>query len=181
MYGYTGFFMQMVWTTQQRENMQMWAMGPIVQNWDHTYSLKPEDKTYLEGFLGVKADDLLAKMNARPKISPCVRCRDYTYRFGTVRGALTRPVITMHTTNDGLADINHEGYYRDAVASWDCSEHLVQAFVSRVGHNGFNATQILTALAAMEKWLDTGVRPEAASFPEDQGFDNHFVAPRWPY
>ncbi len=179
-YGFTGFFMQMAWTTQQRENMQMWAMGPIVQNMDHTYSLTPDEKTYLAG-LGVNADQLLAKMNARPKIAPCVPCRDFAYRFGTVRGVLTKPVITMHTTGDGLADINHEGYYRDAVAFWGCSRYLAQAFVSGVGHNGFNATQILTALAALEQWLDTGIRPDASSFPEAQGFDNRFVAPRWPY
>ncbi len=179
-YTYPGYLMQIAWTTQQRENMEMWATGPIVQSFDHTYSLKPEEKTYLVG-LGVKPDDLLAKMNARPKIAPCATCRDFAYRFGTVRGALSKPVITMHTTGDGLAQINHEGYYRDAVASRGCSEYLTQAFVPGVGHNGFTATQILTALAAMEKWLDTGVRPDASSFPEERGFDNRYVPPSWPY
>ena len=179
-YGYPGFFFQMFWTTSQRESVEMWASGPIVQNLDHRYSLTPEDKAYLAGF-GVKADDLLARMNERPKVSPCETCRDYAYRFSTVRGALTKPVIAIHNTRDGVADISHEGYYRDAVASRGQSEYLVQTYVSGVGHCAFTATQILTALAAMENWLDTGVRPEAAAFPETQGFDNKFVPPHWPY
>ncbi len=178
--GVPGYMMSMLWTTQQRAGVQAWAWGPTVQNMDHRYSLKPEDKTYLAS-LGVKADDLLAKMNARPTIGPCVTCRDFTYRFATVRGFLTKPVLTMHTTADGLAEIDNEGFYRDAAAFWGCSQNLAQAFVSGVGHCAFTATQILTALAAMEKWLDTGVRPDASSFPEAQGFDNRFVPPAWPY
>jgi pimeloyl-ACP methyl ester carboxylesterase len=178
--GVPGYTMSMLWTTQQRASGQAWAWGPIVQNLDHRYSLKPEDKAYLAG-LGVKADDLLAKMNSRPQIAPCTRCRDFAYRFATVRGFLMKPVITLHTTADGLAEIDNEGDYRAAVESWGCSQNLAQAFVNRVGHCAFTATQILTTLAAMEKWLDTGVRPDASSFPEAQGFDNHFVPPLWPY
>jgi len=33
----------------------------------------------------------------------------------------------------------------------------------------------------MERWLNTGVRPDASFFPEDKGFDNKFVPPPWPY
>ncbi len=178
--GFPGYFLQMLWSTQQRETVEMWSTGPIVQNVDHQYTLKPEDKARLKD-LGVDADALLAKMNARAAVSPCSRCRDYAYRFATVRGALTKPVLTLHTTSDALAEINNEGYYRDAVASWNCSDKLLQAYVSGVGHCAFTATQILTALAAMETWLNTGVRPSGAAFPGAQGFDSGFVPPRWPY
>jgi len=178
--GYPGYFMQMLWTTQQRESIEMWSTGPIVQNVDHRYALKPDEKAYLKD-LGLDADALLSTMNARPPVYACSRCRDYAYRFATVRGILTKPVITLHTTGDGLADITNEGYYRDAVASWSCPDKLYQAYVGGVGHCAFTATQILTTLAAMEKWLDTGVRPDASAFPESQGFDTRFVAPKWPY
>ncbi|MBZ5621061.1 MAG: lysophospholipase [Acidobacteriia bacterium] len=180
MQGFPGYLMNMLWTTQQRETMEAWATGPIVQNLDHRYSLKPEDKTYLAG-LGVNPDDLLAKMNSRAPIAPCVRCRDFAYRFATVRGVLTKPVITLHTTADGLAEVNNEADYRAAVEASGCADFLAQAFVSGVGHCAFTATQILTTLAAMEKWLDTAVRPDATSFPEAQGFDSRFVPPPWPY
>jgi hypothetical protein len=180
MQGAPGYFITMLWATQQREVIESWASGPVVQNVDHRYSLGASDKAYLAG-LGVKADELLEKMNSRPPIAACARCRDFTYRAATVSGLLTRPVITLHTTDDGLAEINNESFYRDAVESWGCSQNLAQAFVSRAGHCAFTATQILTTLAAMEKWLDTGVRPDASSFPEEQGFDNRFVPPPWPY
>jgi pimeloyl-ACP methyl ester carboxylesterase len=180
MQGVPGYMMDMLWTTQQREAIEAWANGPIVQNFDHRYSLAPADKAYL-ATLGIKADDLLDKMNSWPQIAACAPCRDFAYRFATVRGALTKPVLTLHTTADGLAEINNEGYYRDVVESRGCSQNLSQAFVNGVGHCAFTATQILTTLAAMEKWLDTGVRPDASSFPEAQGFDNRFVPPPWPY
>jgi pimeloyl-ACP methyl ester carboxylesterase len=179
-WGYTGFFLNMFWTTQQREAMEAWATGPIVQHLSGPYSLKPEEKTYLAG-LGLAPDELLAKMNARLPIEACARCRDFAYRFGTVRGALTKPVITLHTTADTLADVSHESAYRAAVEAWGCTDLLAQAYVSAVGHCAFTATQLLTTLEAMEKWLDNGVRPDAVSFPEAQGFDNRFVPPPWPY
>jgi pimeloyl-ACP methyl ester carboxylesterase len=180
MQGVPGYMMTMLWTTQQRETIENWSAGPIVQNLDHRYSLEPSDKAYLSS-MGVNADELLDKMNSWPLVAGCARCRDFTYRFATVRGVLTKPVLTLHTTADGLAEINNEGYYRDAVESWGSSQYLAQAFVGGVGHCAFTATQILTAVAAVEKWLDTGTKPDASSFPEAQGFDNHFVPPPWPY
>ena len=39
----------------------------------------------------------------------------------------------------------------------------------------------VAALAAMEHWLNTGVRPDASFFPETLGFDGSFVPPPWPY
>jgi hypothetical protein len=57
-------------------------------------------------------------MNSRPQIAACARCRDFAYRFATVRGVLTKPVLTLHTTADGLTEIDNEGYYRAAVESW---------------------------------------------------------------
>ena len=48
--------MSMLWTTQQREVIENWAAGPIVQNLDRRYSLDAVDKAYLAG-LGVNADE----------------------------------------------------------------------------------------------------------------------------
>jgi hypothetical protein len=52
---------------------------------------------------------------------------------------------------------------------------------ARAGHASFSAEQYLKALAAMEHWLDTDVRPDASFFPESAGFDNSYVPPPWPY
>lgn len=38
---------------------------------------------------------------------------DYVGRFGDFRGALRRPVLTLHTIGDGIADVSNESAYRD--------------------------------------------------------------------
>ena len=178
--GYPGYFLQMLAATQNRENNEAWASGPVAQNLDRHYSLTPDEKTYLAG-LGVNADDLLAKMNARTNIVASARARDYIDRFGAVHGTLTKPVLTLHTTLDTNVDVRSESAYRETVAASGCLNNLAQAYVSGVGHCAFTAKQLLAALAAMESWLDTGVPPNASAFPESLGFDNKFVPPPWPY
>jgi hypothetical protein len=49
-----------------------------------------------------------------------------------------------------------------------------------VGHGLFSADQYLSVLAAMESWLDTGVRPDATLLPASKGFDLGFLPP-WPF
>ena len=179
-YGRTGFFLHMFFATQNRANAQDWAAGPVAQNIDHKYSLTSDEKKYLAG-LGVRADDLLAKMNARTNTYASAWARDYVTRFGDVRGTLTKPVLLLHPTLDPIADIRHASAYRRTVEDRRCLENLVQAYVPVFGHNAFTARQLLAALAAMESWLDTGTKPGAATFPEELGFDNAFVPPPWPY
>ncbi len=130
-YGVTGWMANLVFATQQREQAESAAAGPIGQNLDHHYTLKPEEKTYLAG-LGINADELLAKMNARTNIRAAPHARDYSVRFGAVRGLLRRPVLTLHTTMDTLAHVAHEGAYRAQVEWWNCQDRLVQAYVKGV-------------------------------------------------
>jgi len=37
----------------------------------------------------------------------------------------------------------------------------------------------MTALAAMNSWLDTGVPPDASFFPAAKGFNPGFIPGRW--
>jgi len=180
MFGYPGYVLKMNNSITDRVNTQNWASGPVAQNLDHRYSLTSDEKKYLAG-LGVQADDLLGKMNARTNIAASPRARDYVARFGDVHGTLTKPVLTVHTTLDPVSDIRHESAYRKTVEDSRCLENLVQAYVSTLGHYGFTAKQLLAALAAMESWLDTGKQPGASAFPEALGFDNAYVPPLWLY
>jgi hypothetical protein len=180
MWGYPAFLLNMRWSTEHREIQEAFAAGPIAQNRDHRYTLSPGDKTYLAG-LGVNADDLLAKMNSRTNISACPWGRDYAERFGGVRGKLSRPVLTLHTIGDGVNEVSNESAYRAAVEWWGREQYLVQAYVTGFGHCAFTSKQWLSALAAIEQWLDSGVRPNASAFPEAEGFDNRFAPPPWPH
>jgi hypothetical protein len=138
------------------------------------------EKAYLAG-LGIQADQLLDKMNARTNIAANPRSRDFIDRFGNLRGVLKRPVVILHTTLDGQNEIASESAYRQTVAAAGYLENLVQAYVVAVGHCAFTAQQFLAALAAVESWLDTGVKPDSAAFPGALGFDNTFSPPPWPY
>jgi len=178
-YGNTGFVLNMAFATWDRAKAQDWAGGPVAQNINHRYSLTSDEKKYLAG-LGVQADDLLAKMNARANIAASPRARDYVERFGNVHGTLTKPVLLLHTTQDSIADARHESAYRKTVEESRCLDNLVQTYVRALGHNALTARQVLIALAAMESWLDTGARPGPSAFPEALGFDNAFVPPPWP-
>ncbi len=178
--GYTGFFLQIYFAVMNRAGAQDWAGGPVAQNGNHQYTLTRDEKQYLAG-LGLQPDELLARMNSQTEIQASARARDYVGRFADPRGALTKPMLTLHTTMDALADVRYESAYRKMVEDAGAPDWLVQAFVPVVGHNGFTAAQILAALAAMESWLDNGAKPGAAAFPESLGFDNKYVPPPYPY
>jgi uncharacterized protein YukE len=180
LFGNPGYILKMNFSIQDRVNTQNWAAGPVAQNLNHRYSLTSDEKKYLAG-LGVKADDLLAKMNARTNIVAAPWARDYVARFGDLRGRLTKPVLTLNTTLDTIVDIRNASAYGKAVEEWRCLQFLAQAYVPTVGHYAFTARQLLAALAAMESWLDTGTKPGASAFPEELGFDNAFVPPPFPY
>ena len=173
------FIMLMMTSTQMREDSESWAAGPIAQNRDHHYTLTPEGKTYLAG-LGVNADDLLARMNARTDIEANPVARDFIERFGDVRGRISRPVLTLKNALDGQCEVKHESAYRAAVEFWGRRQYLAQTYVTGVGHCAFTSKQLLLALTAVESWLDTGVKPGASLLPAAEGFDNDFVPPPWP-
>jgi hypothetical protein len=178
--GYPGLLMNMLFATQNRATNEMWAAGPFVQNLDHKYTLTTEEMAYLAG-MGVNAADLLAKMNARTDVAGNVNSRNFVRTYGDLRGFLKRPALTLHTTLDGLAEVANESAYRQKVELWGLQDNLIQAYVKGVGHCAFTSQQLLSGLAAVENWLDTGVRPGKEAFPEALGFDNAFVPPPWPY
>ena len=180
MFGYPGYILKMNFSFQDRVNTQNWAAGPVAQNLNRRYSLTADQKQYLAG-LGVQADDLLAKMNARTNIAANPRARDYVGRYGDLYGYLTKPAMALYITLDTIVDIRNASAYSNTVQDWGRQENLVQAYASTLGHYAFTASQLLAALAALESWLDTGTKPGAAAFPEALGFDNAFVPPPWPY
>lgn len=180
--GFQGFcwlFADMYFATEVRADLEQRAGGIVGQNLDHSYSLTDDDKAYLYS-LGVDAESLLDEINVHTNIEASKRARIYPQRFADFSGKISCPVLTMHTTGDGLVITSHESAYRKTVEEAGMSDKLVQVFVDAVGHCTFTPAQWLVAVAAMEDWLDTGEAPKDAFFPEDIGFKNGLTPQPWP-
>lgn len=87
----------------------------------------------------------------------------------------------MHAKFDGLVFVSNESYYAQLARTAHSSKRLVQSYVNTVGHCSFTADQYLSGMAAMNSWLDTGVRPDASLLPPSQGFDLEYVPPPWVF
>jgi len=179
-YGQPGWIINLLMATVTRSLNQSYAAGPFTQNLDRQYSLLLDEKIYLKA-MGVDPDALLVQMNSMRNITAAPYARDYAERYGSLRGLLRRPVITLHNTTDNVAEARQDSAYRAQVQWWGVSDKLVQTYVKNPGHCAFTSAQLLAALEAMERWLDTGIRPEASAFPVTLNFDNTFVPAPWPY
>ncbi len=178
--GSNWLFTDMFFVFEARAELERRAGGPIVQNVDHVYSLTDEEKAYLAS-LGVDADALLAEMNARTNVSAPPSARRYLENYAAYTGRIAVPVLTLHTTTDGLVPAAHESVYRELVARAGREALLRQVYTDAVGHCAFTPEQLVTVVRAMEFWLETGASPGPEFFPEDLGFVPDFVPPRWPY
>lgn len=67
-----------------------------------------------------------------------------------------KPVLTIHTTGDGLVLNSDEQAYRSVAQDAKDSQLLRQAFVHRAGHCTFTPAETIAALRALESRLNTG-------------------------
>jgi pimeloyl-ACP methyl ester carboxylesterase len=71
-------------------------------------------------------------------------------------GQLTIPVLTMHTTGDGLVPVEDERAYSTAVHKANDSALLRETFVHRAGHCEFTPAETITAVQTLGLRLATG-------------------------
>jgi hypothetical protein len=75
------------------------------------------------------------------------------------------PVLTMHTTDDGLVVPQNETAYADVVRAAGRQDLLRQLFVHRAGHCAFTSAEVITAIKVMfarlssGAWDDPGLQP----------------------
>jgi pimeloyl-ACP methyl ester carboxylesterase len=89
-------------------------------------------------------------------------------------GRLPVPVLTMHTTGDGLVVPENEQAYRSAVDRAGDGAALQQIFVHRAGHCAFTPAETITAVQALVNRLDTGRWDRSALDPA--GLNAHAAA-----
>ncbi|MEO7021576.1 MAG: hypothetical protein ABI234_15600, partial [Ktedonobacteraceae bacterium] len=74
----------------------------------------------------------------------------------TFNGDLDIPVLTMHTTGDGLVVNANEQIYAQVVRENDDTSLLRQVFVHRAGHCTMTPAERLTAIGTLIHRIDTG-------------------------
>jgi pimeloyl-ACP methyl ester carboxylesterase len=109
---------------------------------------------YREAGLSLEGD--LATLRQAPRVSADPAAVDYLRRFIVYDGDLDLPVLTLHTTGDGLVEVTDENAYAGVVRAAGDNRLLREEFVHRAGHCTFTAAETIAALQTLVHRLDTG-------------------------
>ena len=118
---------------------------------------------YRAAGLNLSAD--LARLNHAARISADPAAVAYLARYISFDGQLPVPVLTMHTTGDGLVVPENEQAYASVVRQAGDTRLLRQIFVSRAGHCAFTPAETITAARvllrrlAAGRWDDRALQP----------------------
>jgi pimeloyl-ACP methyl ester carboxylesterase len=106
---------------------------------------------------GLSLDADLAILAAAPRIIADPSAVAYLSQNIILNGDLSgKPVLTLHTTGDGLVVSMHEQAYRSVIKDAEDSQLLRQAFVHRAGHCTFTPAETIAAFGALINRIDTG-------------------------
>jgi pimeloyl-ACP methyl ester carboxylesterase len=106
---------------------------------------------------GLSLEDDLARLEAAPRIAAKPTAVDYLVRNIIFDGNLHGiPVLTLHTTGDGLVIVENEQAYDSVVRSAGNKKLLREVFVHRAGHCTFTPAETITALSSLIGRLDSG-------------------------
>jgi len=118
---------------------------------------------YAQAHLDLGED--LRALNAGANIKPDPSAAAYLENYISFDGDLGVPVLSVHTTGDGLVIPPNESAYAAVVAAAGESNMMRQVFVHRAGHCAFSPGEIVAALQVLLKRLDTGSWDEAGLQP----------------
>jgi pimeloyl-ACP methyl ester carboxylesterase len=99
--------------------------------------------------------DVASLQNATP-IPPDRSAVGYLTKYITFNGDLDRPVLTLHTTGDGLVVNQDEQAYRNVAEDAGDAQMLREGYVSRAGHCTFTPAETIAAFQTLIHRVDTG-------------------------
>jgi pimeloyl-ACP methyl ester carboxylesterase len=122
---------------------------------ENSIDLNEVKALYATAGLNLAAD--INTLNSAPRISADPKAVAYLTQNIVYNGNLDdKPVLTMHTTGDGLVANEDEQAYRSVVDRAGDARFLRQVFVNRAGHCAFTPAETITALQALIQRLNTG-------------------------
>lgn len=123
----------------------------------HSVDRNEVEALYKEAGLDLNAD--LDALNDATRISANEESVDYLEHNIIFDGQIHIPVLSLHTTGDGLVVVENESAYRDVVEEAGNQHFLRQTFVSRAGHCTFTPAETVTAVGNLIDRLKTGKWP----------------------
>ena len=130
---------------------------------------------YGQAGLDLAAD--LARIEGAPRISADPAAVDYLDRNISFNGSLAIPVLTLHTTGDGLVVVENEAAYSDAVNAAHDEGMLRQLYVHRANHCIFTPAEQIAAFRVLFARLDSGSWP--ATDPATLNLDAAALGPKY--
>lgn len=100
------------------------------------------------------ADLNLLTRTASVTVDPAAH--DWMRRTSTVTGRLAMPVLTLHTTDDGLVPVQHQEEYAEDVRHGGSAGLHRQAYTDRAGHCAFTPAELVASVVTMETRIETG-------------------------
>jgi pimeloyl-ACP methyl ester carboxylesterase len=121
-----------------------------------SHSVDRAEVNALYAAAGLDLNKDLDKLNDAPRIAANPAAVAYLTKYITYNGELNMPVLTMHTTGDGLVEVTDENAYASVVRSAGDNSKLRQVFVHRAGHCTFTPAETISAFRTLVHRLDTG-------------------------
>lgn len=110
---------------------------------------------YKQAGLDLSAD--LATLASAPRVTADASAVSYVSQYIVFNGNLNGiPVLTMHTTGDGLVLTEQERAYANTVRAAGNNPLLREVFVHRAGHCAFTPAETVTAFQTLIQRLDIG-------------------------
>ncbi len=109
---------------------------------------------YQAAGLNLSAD--VHKLQSAPRVTANPKAVFYLARNIAFNGHISVPVLTMHTTGDGLVVPENEQAYRAVVDRAGRGSLLRQVFVDRAGHCAFTPAETITTVQVLLNRLATG-------------------------
>src|SRR5580700_407212 len=186
---------QFLWDTQVtfpfvlafRAELEARAGGNVSWNTGVNYftdlakSVDLREVTALYKDAGLSLTKDLLTLNSAPRISAKPSAVAYLAKYISFNGDISIPVLSMHTTGDGLVVPENEQAYKSVVDRDGNGNLLRQIFVNRAGHCAFTPAETITAVQTLLNRLATGhwnvpspagLNSEAAALPST---DNVYI------
>jgi pimeloyl-ACP methyl ester carboxylesterase len=109
---------------------------------------------------GLSLDADLDTLNDAARVTANPNSVEYLEQNIIFNGRINFPVLTMHTTGDGLVSNQNESAYKDVVDEAGNQRLLRRTFVHRAGHCTFTPAETVTALQNLLERLNGGRWPD---------------------